>query len=350
VSLQGQLRDFGVADVFQLIAQQRKTGVLEVEATGRIFQIYFDAGAVVRGRPHEKRTHAAFAEFLVRAGVVSEPALAEALRLQEETFEPLANLLLEAGEVTSDGLASIGRLITDEVIFELFRLDDGRFCFRAESLEEEPGDQAIGAEQVLLDALRMRDEWDQVCSRIPDFEQVPTPSLDIEEFRQRRDEVAASSGVSVDGLERLFRLSNGRLSARRVIDLSRLGSFAGGRGLVGLQEQGLIELQRAQPRSQELATTEVRTTRHWLLLVALGVAALSALILFAMPRGDFDPRIPADGLDATRRAVSEERIRQDLEVRRWLDGGYPEALAAGSAGRYLYRRSGRGYALYPELP
>jgi hypothetical protein len=330
VSLQGQLRDFGVADVFQLIAQQRKTGVLEVEATGRIFQIYFDAGAVVRGRPHEKRTHAAFAEFLVRAGVVSEPALAEALRLQEETFEPLANLLLEAGEVTSDGLASIGRLITDEVIFELFRLDDGRFCFRAESLEEEPGDQAIGAEQVLLDALRMRDEW--------------------EEFRQRRDEVAASSGVSVDGLERLFRLSNGRLSARRVIDLSRLGSFAGGRGLVGLQEQGLIELQRAQPRSQELATTEVRTTRHWLLLVALGVAALSALILFAVPRGDLDSRIPADGLDATRRAVSEERIRQDLEVRRWLDGGYPEALAAGSAGRYLYRRSGRGYALYPELP
>jgi hypothetical protein len=281
---------------------------------------------------------------------VSEPALADALRLQEETFEPLVNLLLEAGGVAPDVLDSVGKLITNEVIFELFLLDDGRFCFRTESLEAEPGDQAIGAEQVLLDALRMRDEWDQVCRRIPDFEQVPTPSLDIEEFRQRRDEVAASSGVSADGLERLFRLSNGRLSARRVIDLSRLGSFAGGRALVGLQDQGLLELARPQPRSQELAPAEVPTARPWILLVALGIAALSVLLLFAAPQGVVDPRIPADGLAATHRAVGEERIRLDLEVRRWLDGGYPAALAAGSAGRYLYRRSGRGYALYPEIP
>jgi hypothetical protein len=350
VSLQGQLRDFGVADVFQLIAQQRKTGVLEVEAAGRVFQVYFDAGRVVRGRPHEKRSYAAFAEYLVRTGAVSESALTESLRMQEETFEPLTNLLLEAGEVSPEELESVGRLITDEVIFELFRLDDGRFCFRAQSTEAEPGDQAIGAEQVLLDALRMRDEWEQVCRRIPDFEQVPTPTLDIEEFRQRRDELAASSGVSVDGLERLFRLSNGRLSARRVIDLSRLGTFGGGRGLVWLQEQGLLQLETPRPRSRELVEAEPRGGRPWLHLVALGIGALSALLLLTAPRGVSDRPIPADGLEAARRAVDTEQIQLNLEARRWLDGGYPEVLAAPSAARYLYRRSGRGYALYPDLP
>ena len=39
MSLQGSLRDFPVADVFQMVAQQRKTGVLEVEQAGRALLI-----------------------------------------------------------------------------------------------------------------------------------------------------------------------------------------------------------------------------------------------------------------------------------------------------------------------
>jgi hypothetical protein len=326
MSLQGQLRDFGVADVFQLIAQQRKTGVLEVEDRGRVFEVYFNEGRVVRARPREKRTHAAFAEYLVRTGAVPEPVLADSLRLQEETFEPLTNLLLEAEAVTPDELERIGKLITDEVIFELFLLEDGDFCFRPQAVEAEPGDEATGAEQVLLDALRMRDEWEQVRQGIPNFELVPTPALDIEAFRGRREEVAASS------------------------DLSRLGTFRGGRGLVVLWDKGFLRLETAKPRARETAETGTRRSGAWLVPVALGIGALSALLLFTAPRGLSDARIPADGLESARRSVTEERIRLDLEVRRWVDGSYPAALAAPSAGRYLYQRSERGYALYPALP
>ena len=31
IALRGNLRDFGIAEVFQLIGQQRKTGILEIE-------------------------------------------------------------------------------------------------------------------------------------------------------------------------------------------------------------------------------------------------------------------------------------------------------------------------------
>ena len=66
MSLQGVLVDFPVADVFQLIAQQRKTGVLEVERRGRTLEIHFIEGAVLRARPQETRPDGALAGFLLR--------------------------------------------------------------------------------------------------------------------------------------------------------------------------------------------------------------------------------------------------------------------------------------------
>ena len=48
VALRGNLEDFGIADVFQLVGQQRKTGILEFTGTdGRQVQLRFDRGAVV---------------------------------------------------------------------------------------------------------------------------------------------------------------------------------------------------------------------------------------------------------------------------------------------------------------
>ena len=93
MSLQGVLSDFGVADVFQLIAQQRKTGVLELERAGRSLEVHFVNGAVLRARPTEARPDGALASFLLRTGALSESALAEVVKQQEETLESLPRLL-----------------------------------------------------------------------------------------------------------------------------------------------------------------------------------------------------------------------------------------------------------------
>lgn len=51
VALHGNLTDFGIAEVFQLIGQQRKTGTLVVEGDGGAIFLAFDQGRVVRGGP-----------------------------------------------------------------------------------------------------------------------------------------------------------------------------------------------------------------------------------------------------------------------------------------------------------
>ena len=49
VALHGNLRDFGIGEVFQLIGQQQKTGVLEVSDGELRMRVAFDGGAVVWG-------------------------------------------------------------------------------------------------------------------------------------------------------------------------------------------------------------------------------------------------------------------------------------------------------------
>ena len=48
MSLRGILSDFGSADVFQLLAQQAKTGRLEIERAGRVLEVLFIEGSVLR--------------------------------------------------------------------------------------------------------------------------------------------------------------------------------------------------------------------------------------------------------------------------------------------------------------
>jgi hypothetical protein len=362
MSLQGVLTDFGVADVFQLIAQQRKTGVLDVERSGRLLEVYFRDGAVVRARPAERRPDASLADFLLRTGVISEPVLADAQRTQEQTLESLPRVLVAASAVRPEVLERVARLVSEETIFELFQWEDGAFRFRPRPVESEEGDRVLGAEQVLLDAMRMCDEWVQMRQHLSDLSATLAPNGDIEQFRMRRASAQSSSGLAGEEIERLFSLCDGRLSARRVIDLSLLGTFRATKGLVALRLEGLLRLEAPVTARFEPEPAPARDRRGWLGgVLLLGTAAVAAvLLLLPAPQRDDHP-VPADDVSEARVAAGAERLRFALEVERWLEGSYPASLervgdpawgrlAADPAGRYLYARSAGGYTLYGVLP
>lgn len=365
MSLQGFLTDFGVAEVFQLIAQQRKTGVLEISSGERVLEVYFHEGMVVRGLPRESGPDATLADFLIRTGLVSEPALEEARRTQEETLEPLARILVDSETLREEELDRMRRLISHETIFELFLWDEGRFNFRSDDVQTEPGDEAVGAEQVLLDALRMRDEWSQVQVELPDLGVVFAPSAEIEQFQTKREEVAREAGLQPDDVDRLFRMVDGRLPARRVIDLARIGTFSGAKGLIALRHAGLLRVDsRARVRAGGTASGSARQRRRLqgaVGVLVLVVASLVAARLWTVSASASATHpVPADALREARTAAQADRVRLELEARRWLDGGYPQALeplpaggrilAPASPDRYIYARQPEGYTLHPVLP
>jgi hypothetical protein len=358
MSLKGVLSDFPVSDVFQLIAQQRKTGVLQLDREERSLEVFFLDGEVLRARPAETRPDGALASFLLRTGAVSESSLAQARRAQDENLEPLADVLLGAGAISSELLSQIARLITHDTIFELFLWDEGRFEFRPEEVSVSDHDEAVNAEMFLLDALRMRDEWANVVSDLPDLASTASRCAELEEFRARRAELIERSGLAGEELEKLFNLVNGRIAVRRVIDLSRLGTFRGGRGMVELLRAGLLRIEpRAEPDPP--ARPAVRRERGLPLggLAVLGLAALlaAALAFVPAPHAREFP-LPVAGLEGARLRGGAEALRAALEAQRWLEGSYPqtleelrpahaELLAAFPPHRYSYARSADGYEL-----
>ncbi|MBW2280289.1 MAG: DUF4388 domain-containing protein [Deltaproteobacteria bacterium] len=365
MSLQGQLRDFPVADVFQLVAQQRKTGVLRVERQKRKLEICFFEGQVLRARPSESRPDGALAQFALRSGLLSESDLAEAWRTQEDTLEPLPQLLVSQAFVSKEDVESVFRLMSDETLFELFLWDDGRFDFRPGDVEQREGDTLVGAEMMLLDALRMRDEWAQIQSGLPDLSVVVAPSVDIEVFRAHRAAVEATVGMDPEELERIYTLCDGRSSARRVVDLSRLGTFQGARGLVALLREGLLHVEHAAPARVARPLSAGRRavfgeSRQTVSMILLGVILLLAIGLCLLPAPE--PRgfpLPSAGVFESRTQTELDRVRAALDAQRWASGTYPESLAELPArwqpllapvplDRYSYSRSGPRYRLYPD--
>ena len=357
MSLQGVLSDFGAADIFQLIAQQRKTGVLEIEGKDGTLVVSFQAGQVVRARPSESHPDDALASLLLRTGGISETDLAEARRVQKETLDPLAHAVVEQGFVSKDEMQEIARLLSNESIFGVFLLDNGRFSFSPDSVSEEIGDLVVGAEMVLLDALRMRDEWPQVQKGLHDLAMILAQNVDVEVYQRKRTEIERETGISGDGLDRLFNRCDGRLTARRVIDLSRLGTFEGARGLVAMLNDEVLKISRklARPR---LSAPALAARGHWTrmpwVLAAAGLAA-AGLWLVPAPAPRSHP-LPRAALLEAHAGAALEQLRAGLEAHRWRTGKYPESLEVLSRGsgdflagidldRYSYVRRARGYTL-----
>ncbi len=361
MSLKGVLTDFPVSDVFQLISQQRKTGVLEVTHGSRVLEVLFLEGEVLRARPAESRPDGALAGYLLRTGVVSESELSRARREQEETLEPLGSVLLEQGIAGNEVLGEISRLTTHETIFELFLWDEGRFGFGPQELQRGPWDEPINAEMFLLDALRMRDEWVHVSTDLPDLAVIVIPAIEPDSFRSQRGSIAEAAGVAVEELDKLFKLIDGRLSARRIIDLSRLGTFKGARALVELRRASCVRLVEPE-RSAAPASAGSQRRGSPLRWAALGIAAVVALLLNLWPRAQRDDYpLPPPSAAAAGQRVESDHLRAALEAHRWLKGEYPATLpelegttpgilAALRLGRYSYARTGEGYALRLQVP
>ena len=357
MSLQGVLSDFGAAEIFQLIAQQRKTGILEIDSDGRTLEVYFSDGHILRARPAESQPDAALAEFLIRTGATAEPDLAEAWQVQGDTLSSLPQVLLEQQYVKKDELDQLLRLISDETIFELFLWDQGGFKFKPQNVSAQDGDMMVGAEMVLLDALRMCDEWSPIRALLPTLDCALAQSVDVEVYRERRTAIESATSMSGEEVDRLFTRCDSRQSARRVIDLSRLGTFQGARGLSAMLKENVVHIEHKAAKPDPLRHTLPAGSLFGKSTLMLVPAALLTAGLFAIPapRSDSFPLPPA----ARELAVAQgelQELRAVLESYRWANGQYPDSLGSlREAGgqrlawiepaRYRYTSLGGSYTL-----
>ena len=334
VGLSGNLQDFGLADVFQLIGQQRKTGVLELRSKKSRMQLVFDRGAVVSAYPAGGREGDCdpLAEMLVRCGMLTRERALEAEAAFKASAQPLARVVVDRGWIPPRELARVQDVLTKDTIFEVLRWDKGSFDFLARAVEHERDPSSLlGAEQILMDGLRMLDEWRELAPRVPSENTVFQRDGRFESFAEKAGDDLTPTRI--EAARRLFGLIDGRLSVRRVIDLALVGNFEGMRIFTALSEAGEIQAVRIAGG----ASPGLRTGRGFSLVLALKSSAssilpLALLALAAMLAAQVRPQTPPthpiewSSLEAVREGHATRRLSAAIDTYRLLEGRFPDSL------------------------
>jgi hypothetical protein len=233
MALKGTLRDFGISEILQLIGHQHKSGTLGVAGPKLEVTVLFDSGQIVDVATKSSLPEYDLGLMMVGAGLL-QPSQLETARVQsQQTLQPLEMILVKNKAVELEEVRQIKRLRHLEILYDLFLWKDGEYEFEAGPVSFMANLVIpISSEQVLMDGYRIKDEWPEVARQIPDLRIC---------FRRKPGDFSVDERLHPED-DRIYRMIDGRRTARDLAFLSRQGKFETLKSLVRLQELGRIEV------------------------------------------------------------------------------------------------------------
>ena len=163
MALTGTLKDFGIADILQLIGQQGKTGILHLKNKDQSVHIHFAEGNVVKAESASRDRRELLGAMMVRAGLLTQEQLDRALEIQKRTLRRLGDILVAEGYVSRPTFREMYQLQTTETLYRLFQWKDGTYEFEQQEVDfDADAIEPIRSENVLMEGFRMVDEWPMV--------------------------------------------------------------------------------------------------------------------------------------------------------------------------------------------
>jgi tetratricopeptide (TPR) repeat protein len=234
MALRGDLASVDLAQVFQMLALNKKVGLLSIQSAKLWKVLYFDQrGVTVYHNVHQvlDRVVAAF----VRAGRLTEQVVDEVRDHAARTGQGLADSLLAGGYVEPTELEEQYRVELEEEVYDLFFCREAKFEFheRATTLEGRDGtiDERFfsNCDSVIMEAARRIDEWAYISERVPTTAEVlvaVAETIDAEQY-------GPDSGA-------VFGLLDGRRNVARVVETTGLSNFQVCKILSQLLDAGAI--------------------------------------------------------------------------------------------------------------
>src|SRR3972149_329401 len=117
MSLEGSIKEFGLAEILQLISMQKKSGVVSISHGRESTTLHFDNGQLVFATSISGGETKRLGEILVNSGKLTEDNVSESLRIQAMTKERIGNLFVSSGHVSTDEVKEALQQQLIEVIF-----------------------------------------------------------------------------------------------------------------------------------------------------------------------------------------------------------------------------------------
>jgi hypothetical protein len=167
MEMTGDLADFSLTDILQMLSLTRKTGMLFLESKHYASHILIEDGKITYA---SLRPGASFAERLVRQNKISAKVLAKlkSFGMQHQGIWSLQNLIVESGLLTKEELHTIARRYLTDVIGNLISIKEGKFGIELNRVEmPEPFSEirlpdGVEVGEVLLTAASEKDEAEKI--------------------------------------------------------------------------------------------------------------------------------------------------------------------------------------------
>ncbi len=173
--LQGNLREFSLPNIFQLVKMSAKSGALTIRRDEEWGKIFFTNGLI--NYAFSVPQQLPLGERLVQAGMLKRAQLKQALSAQKKAGKEgprIGTILLEKVFLERAQLEQAVRDQIQDAAFDFFSWADGEFSFSA---EERPDDQDIlvemNVENVIMEGCRRIDEWELIFEHLGSLERIP---------------------------------------------------------------------------------------------------------------------------------------------------------------------------------
>jgi hypothetical protein len=205
----GSLADTALPQVFQRIAQEGKSGDLQVTLPKAIKTVYFDRGFVVFASSNLKNDR--LGESMIEAGRISRHEFALATMVMRSSKRKFGETLVEAGIVSEEELGQHVARQVNRIVLSLFSPKEGVYSFdeRACTIPVELM-VSLSVYRILLEGTRRMASKKLVLAGLPPLEtkltivQEPPFSLDVEKLRPVEKDVlrVARDGARISEIVR----------------------------------------------------------------------------------------------------------------------------------------------------
>jgi hypothetical protein len=234
VLLQGNLKEFSLPNIFQLVKMSAKSGALTIRRGDEWGKIFFRNGLIVYAFSVPQTLP--LGERLVKGGSITSRQLKSALAEQKRRGEGarIGAILLRSEKIDRATLEGAVREQIQDAAFDFFSWSDGEFEFSADEVaDEEDILVEMNVENVIMEGCRRIDEWELIFQHLGSLERVP--HLTYNERVEERGEVTLTAGEW-----RVIVHIDGRADINTILRDCGLDRFGGAKVIYSLYSSGLI--------------------------------------------------------------------------------------------------------------
>jgi hypothetical protein len=297
--LEGDLKEFGVAEIFQLLEHQAKTGCLLLSTGASRIDVYFLKGGIVGVVPDGRTPSEHLLETLEKTGFLPESEQTKIRALLRKDLRGLREILQQENLLEPREMDLVLKERIKDLLFPVLSGRQGRFLFDPEKnlSEEWVLSEPLAVEPIVLEGLRRNDEWPILkrkigsCLAVPRRQFVPEPedrvswkagfhrflrphavsaTQDSPEGDLFSDQAEALSPVG----QVVYGLIDGKRTVEEIVRASSLGEYACCKALLDLRDGGRIRIDPVERAAEGGVSAGARLGLGRWVMAALGLVVV----------------------------------------------------------------------------